>query len=100
VLDRLSLSMSLSGPNRICSVLARQKVICFFLPQFTIYCGRGEGFTVPTALQCLFTEEKVYNTNSLQCIGDEERIASIQYYLVWLFEPASTALNCLDCWAF
>jgi len=58
----------------------------FALPQFTVYCGRGEGFTVPTALKYLFAEDKVYNTNTLQCIGKEERVASMQCFFglaVW-----------------
>jgi hypothetical protein len=35
---------------------------------------------VPTALKYLFAEDKVYNTNTLQCIGKEERVASMQCF--------------------
>ncbi len=49
-------------PTVYVNVLGRRRMICITWA-YNVHCGRGEGFTVPTALQCLVEEEKVYITN-------------------------------------
>jgi hypothetical protein len=69
VLDRLVLSMSLSGPNRICSGLARQRMLCFFTSVYNI----------------LWKRRKVYSANSfIVSFRRGEGLQYQQFTVYWL----------------